>query len=111
MDGPSNRTVRALFAVVLVLAAGAVASSYATAEPNVARAHGSLDDAGTSGPGDTGVASPDERPTEYGPPDPNGSYPTDTGEDWAEGAADETEGRVLVDPEERDPENLTVVGT
>ncbi|PSP63659.1 hypothetical protein BRC79_11070 [Halobacteriales archaeon QH_8_67_27] len=111
MDGPSNRTVRALFAVVLVLAAGAVASSYATAEPNVARAHGSLDDAGTSGPGDTGVASPDEQPTEYGPPDPNGSYPTDTGEDWAEGAADETEGRVLVDPEERDPENLTVVGT
>jgi len=110
MDGPSKRTARALFAAVLVLAAGAVASSYATAEPNVARAHGSLDDGGVSGPGDTGLASPDERPTEYGPSVANGSYLSDT-EGQTDGAADETPGHVLVDPDEHDPENLTVVGT
>ncbi|WP_459194658.1 aryl-sulfate sulfotransferase [Halosimplex sp. J119] len=111
MNGPSERTTRALFAVVLVLAAGAVASSYATAETNVARAHGSLGDAGGAAPGETGVAAPERQPPDYREPDANGSVTTDAVDEWAGGSASQADGRTLVDPAEHDPENLTVVGT
>ncbi|WP_123539349.1 aryl-sulfate sulfotransferase [Halosimplex salinum] len=113
MDGPSKRTARALFTVVLVLAAGAVASSYATAEPNVAQTYGSLDATdGSASPGQTGVAAPSDRPDgAISAAGGDGARLTDTGDGRPDGAASETDGRVLVDPAEHDPENLTVVGT
>ncbi|WP_436931371.1 aryl-sulfate sulfotransferase [Halosimplex halobium] len=110
MDGPSKRLARALFAAVLVLAAGAVASSYATAEPNVARTHGSLAGAdGSPAPGATGVASPDTSPTGVAA-GPDDIRLTDTGES-PDGAASDADGPVLVDPAEHDHDDLTVVGT
>ncbi|MFC7140077.1 aryl-sulfate sulfotransferase [Halosimplex aquaticum] len=110
MNRPSKRSARALFAVVLVLAAGAVASSYATAETNVARGHGSPG-AGGSAPGETGVAAPETRPPDYREPSENGSLTTGAVDEWSDGAASRADGRTLVDPAEHDPENLTVVGT
>ncbi|QLH84731.1 arylsulfotransferase family protein [Halosimplex pelagicum] len=109
MDGPSKRLARALFAAVLVLAAGAVASSYATAEPNVARTHGSLADAGESAPGATGVAGPEASPPGVSGV-PGDARLTDSGGS-PDGAASDADGPVLVDPAEHDHDELTVVGT
>ena len=111
MDAPSKRHARALLAVVLVLSAGAIAGSYATAETNVARAHGSYAGGGSSLPGETGVASPAESPApdpQFGPADTRAS---DSREEWDTDAASEADGRVLVDPSEHDAANLTIVGT
>lgn len=108
MDRPSKRSARALLAVVLVLSAGAVASSYTTAKANVAQAHGS--DGAGSAP-QPGVAAPEQSSSGDAPSAVSDSRLTDTGAEWADGAANEAEGQVLVDPAEHDPRNLTVVGT
>ncbi|MFB6140678.1 MAG: aryl-sulfate sulfotransferase [Halosimplex sp.] len=111
MDGPDRRHVRALLAVVVVLAAGAVASSYATADANVARAHGSVVGPGTVPTGESGVGAPEGGPPGTAPSGAGASRLTDAGGQRPGGAANQTRGHVLVDPAEHDAANLTVVAT
>jgi len=111
---PSKRSLRALLAVVVLLSAGAVASSYATAQPNIAERQGAAD-GGSGGPPASTVApglgtGPDES-AGYGDGTPAGDDTGTTATPEDEPPSLQTRAnRTRLDPGD-DVGNVTVVAT